>query len=506
MPRPGLKLCILKQLAEDIEETGGIERFRKKDPTQGLALLCDCKKNIYGERGAALRRQIQQKVYRWAKLVKPDYDKKVLRPLNVKPFSERVSERLKSNKAPISSEPAKNDPVTASSKPSKDKTPPSCQPTPTTKISIDTAATSQTPPKQTASIVSKPTPQRESAPKPTPQREKSPSIVASLKTTTAKTINMSNELGDIIKLDLDDGLTFVILWVDTKLDSNLLQLVIAEDGLSVKMRTKKPCPPDATAMLNHYSWCHDKKNFVIKSLNAELKRLKMKTKPSEEWQETDVLFLQEQVIKKFVDIDGHPTNKVGFKTHASGRQTVTFFLKAVNAEEEAPSAATFSNVGGATSGNNGPSGMDIGGGDDDSLEETVTESVRQEMDELRSAISNQHRQQMDSQRQQMEQHRQQMEFQQKQMEQQMQQQMQFMQQMMMHLKVQAQPQHHGVPDDVASHMSGMSGPAQDAFVQAQAEADAVSNEYWPEDDIPTMISLGRDIVEFMDCLTVSQPK
>jgi hypothetical protein len=88
-------------------------------------------------------------------------------------------------------------------------------------------------------------------------------------------INKSNKLGDILSIALPSGLIFTTVWVDTKLDPGILQIVISNDGRKVLKREKKPTPANSNEMLmGMYPWAQDKNNVVVAAINAELKQLK----------------------------------------------------------------------------------------------------------------------------------------------------------------------------------------------------------------------------------------
>lgn len=68
--RPGLAFHVQKQLAADIEGTGGIKRLISEDSAstdQSLARLLDQRTDVYGKRATPLRKQIQNYVCRWKK-------------------------------------------------------------------------------------------------------------------------------------------------------------------------------------------------------------------------------------------------------------------------------------------------------------------------------------------------------------------------------------------------------------------------------------------------------
>ena len=246
-----------------------------------------------------------------------------------------------------------------------------------------------------------------------------------------------NELGKKIVVPLPLGLYFVGIWAECNLKN--IEYVISEDGFSVVQRVKKPNPKSASDLLSFYTWHNDQLNVVVRSVEDALIKLKDKTSAEDKWTESEIVTLEEEVIRVFVDSRGNPLeeDEVGHRVDEDGRQFITFFLKTVEAHRTTPKKATF--------GRGSPNGMNVGGDDESEamFEEQTVEEVRAEMDELRNDIAKQHKQQMEMQRAQMEQQKQQMELQQQQIQQQMQQQMQFVQQMMQQMMMQGgQPAQH----------------------------------------------------------------
>jgi hypothetical protein len=88
-----LPLHILKQLAKDLEGSGGIKVFDGK----GISELLNKREALYGKRGSLLRRKVSKKVYRWQLLErKGEYVEKVLNRFFVKSALQQHRERLKS--------------------------------------------------------------------------------------------------------------------------------------------------------------------------------------------------------------------------------------------------------------------------------------------------------------------------------------------------------------------------------------------------------------------------
>jgi hypothetical protein len=193
-------------------------------------------------------------------------------------------------------------------------------------------------------------------------------------------VNKSNKFGDILSIALPSGLFFITVWVDTKLDPDILQIVLSNDGRKVLKREKKPTPANSNEMLQGmYPWAQDKNNIVVAALNAELKALKKGDTVATQWVESVLLDLPEECLRNMVNLNGDPTKEIKFKTDADGRQRIAFFLKTIRVHEDAPEAGTFSNCNVGTAGNQ--EGMDVGDDVDDfsTIEETV-DDVRAEMD------------------------------------------------------------------------------------------------------------------------------
>jgi hypothetical protein len=89
----GIPKRVLKQLANDIEEAGGIQSF-DVGLNQGLNILLDAgDSECYGIRGAAIRRQITNKVAKWKRLSPSQYEKNLFK-LQVQPASSRAKSSI----------------------------------------------------------------------------------------------------------------------------------------------------------------------------------------------------------------------------------------------------------------------------------------------------------------------------------------------------------------------------------------------------------------------------
>jgi hypothetical protein len=130
----------------------------------------------------------------------------------------------------------------------------------------------------------------------------------------------------------------------------MLEIVVAEDGMSVLKKTKTPEPKSAKELLSMYDWASDENNFFVLQLNAELKRLKKELTPSTQWDTKVLMRTQEEVIREFVDINGKPTNHIHHMVDADGRQRICFFLKTLRDYVQVPRPAKFVGFSGATDG------------------------------------------------------------------------------------------------------------------------------------------------------------
>jgi len=84
----GLPLHIQKQLASDIEASGGIKAFDGNQNHQLISRLCNQREELYGKRGDNQRLTIQKKVYRWVlHHRKGEYTEKVLNRFGVSSFA-----------------------------------------------------------------------------------------------------------------------------------------------------------------------------------------------------------------------------------------------------------------------------------------------------------------------------------------------------------------------------------------------------------------------------------
>ena len=90
--RPGIPKYIQKQLAIDVEASGGVKSLQGgKGKGLPIAKLCDLDIDTYGPRGGPLRSQISNKINRWKALSKDEYKARVILKFGVTP--ELVEER-----------------------------------------------------------------------------------------------------------------------------------------------------------------------------------------------------------------------------------------------------------------------------------------------------------------------------------------------------------------------------------------------------------------------------
>jgi hypothetical protein len=95
--RSGLPIFVQKQLAQDIEEAGGIKVF-KENSSHLLSGLCNDNEDVYGKRGDPIRRKITKKVTTWKLLNEAGYVDKVLNRLGVKSAATLFFESHNTNK------------------------------------------------------------------------------------------------------------------------------------------------------------------------------------------------------------------------------------------------------------------------------------------------------------------------------------------------------------------------------------------------------------------------
>jgi hypothetical protein len=154
----------------------------------------------------------------------------------------------------------------------------------------------------------------------------------------------NNDVGELIVIKLPNGLYFVKAWVDSKLDSGILEIVVHDSGRKVMKRSKKPtAKKSASNMLLEmgYSWAGDRNHLVVASLEAELKKIqRYREIKKDDWQETTLCSLDEEVVKGFVDVNGRLINQVDHGLDEDGRQRISFFLITVRVNNM-PAPAVF---------------------------------------------------------------------------------------------------------------------------------------------------------------------
>ncbi|CAB9525472.1 unknown protein [Seminavis robusta] len=342
-------LHIKTQLAKDIQKSGGIQALGQR-----LEELLNRRENLYGQRGSAQRRQIQNLVQYWKKLSPDKYCEVVVIPLVLTDTPTCTESGLHDKPQQPSPLQRKQKQQQQQQQQQKQKPHPQPQPQP------------QPQPPQP-----QPIPTRTTTTKPTSK--------STQKNTSMKT---KNELGKILVVQPKIGLYFCIAWVDSKLSN--LEICISDDRHSVILRSKKPKPKSASALLSQYGWAADSENVVVSAVNDELKRLMPDGKDcTDDWKEKPILTLDEEVIPHFVDYKGNPTqeNEVLYECDEEGRQMITFFLKSVDSHRLS-SKGMFVKKGrrGAN-----PEGMDIGS-DGSYCEETV-DSLKAEVDNKLDKLS-----------------------------------------------------------------------------------------------------------------------
>ena len=119
--RPGLPLAIQKQLARDIESSGGIKGFKNKDDPQPIRQLLESKEaerqdGIYGRVGDPIRTQIRKKIWRWTKLdERGKYVEEILNPWKIKTFATLQKASRKAKRTGQKTEPKDNSDSSVSS-------------------------------------------------------------------------------------------------------------------------------------------------------------------------------------------------------------------------------------------------------------------------------------------------------------------------------------------------------------------------------------------------------
>lgn len=89
--RERLPTHLQKQLAIDIEENGGINRFVGNTEDQSLYYLLEQRQDLYGERGDPIRTKIRRRVRYWRDLNNEGkYNKKVLVPFGIVQFDQKL--------------------------------------------------------------------------------------------------------------------------------------------------------------------------------------------------------------------------------------------------------------------------------------------------------------------------------------------------------------------------------------------------------------------------------
>jgi len=357
----GVPRKVREQLAVDIKEAGGIQDFDKEEKF-ALDQLLNKRKDVYLERGNPLRHKMRNLVADWKSHSKEKHLSKVVVPYMIQRVEDSSNEAddESTNTATFSQH--------------------SCQPVKSKDCNNSTKKSSNCADEDEGLCSNL---KETTSPLPKKTKPKPHIPIASKKTQLSahKRVwnrNMANELGKTLVVKMpDNGLHFAIVWVDSKLSN--LEFVVSEDGFSVLQRSKTPQPDSASDLLSHCTWASDPFHVVINSVNAELKMLKEKAqaKQKDQWTNSEVITLDEEVVRAFVDIHGNPTNSVGYNGNSDGRQIITFFLKTMEAHRTIPSKGNFTN---SDSTKQGPTGMEVGDEDGSFCDESV-QDVRSEMDE-----------------------------------------------------------------------------------------------------------------------------
>lgn len=281
-----------KQLAIDIEAGGGIQEFDSANRFALDGILNDPERDdIYqGRDDPRWCKQVRNLVFtQWKKFSREKYLTRVIIPFGIQP-------------------PKKSKPPP----PKPDISPPSSP-----KSGIASSSFSE----------------EETVAKPVPRARATPPTTAKVNTRYDRSMTTDNCLGKQLLLTLPKGLIFCVIWVDSKLSN--LNPFITGDGMEVKVRSRKPCPANAAALIPHYDWATDDTNYVVAALDEELTRLKPDDDAPPENNDLARVRLPEEVIKSFVNHKGVPVTESQLQhyTNPAGQQIITFFLKTVAAHQ-----------------------------------------------------------------------------------------------------------------------------------------------------------------------------
>ena len=155
--------------------------------------------------------------------------------------------------------------------------------------------------------------------------------------------NGLNHIGDMVKVGLPNGLYFVTTWVESKLDPNILQILISDDGRQVIKKKKVVSiedPQDFLLNVLGYGWASDANNYVVRHFISEIRELQ-EMRSKDEWEEEPILQLDEDILPYMVDINGVECHELDYTIDSMGRQLVSFFLKSVKADKVGPKPVTF---------------------------------------------------------------------------------------------------------------------------------------------------------------------
>lgn len=131
------------------------------------------------------------------------------------------------------------------------------------------------------------------------------------------------------------GFFLVLAWIDTKLDPEMLQIFVDKTGRKIVKRSRRPnaqmTAQNLLQLFETYSWAKNEQHVAVSLLQEELNQIHAwQAGLQNEWHEEVLCYLDEEVVRSTVDIDGNHTNQIEAATDEYGRQFISFFLRAVH--------------------------------------------------------------------------------------------------------------------------------------------------------------------------------
>lgn len=147
---------------------------------------------------------------------------------------------------------------------------------------------------------------------------------------------MTNDIGDKIVVKLPGGLFLVMVWIDSKLDPETLQIFVDKSGRKVLKRSCKPSAQttaqELLQLFDSYTWAKNNRHVMVSLLQEELNQIQSRrSEMQNDWEEEVLCYLDEEVIRSTVDVDGNHTNQIEATVDEYGRQFISFFLKTAQA-------------------------------------------------------------------------------------------------------------------------------------------------------------------------------